>query len=287
MAAVGTRRWLIGAALGFRLATSIATALGAATFVMCLTWAACARADEPHLEEPSQTDRTPPPEAREHYERGRDYFRAGRYGEAIVELKAALALDPESRTLLYNVAYTSELLGSVDEAISYYEKYLTALPESETGEREKTEVTLRRLRGRRAEQATAPQAQPESTPAPSPEPSAGRADVWFWLSLGAGVASLAGGAVTGVLALQRENDVSHFVVGKDGSLKDHDALIDQANTLALSSDVLVAAGGAFVVTAALLYFLRDDTPEPPQDEAVAASLISNGRTTLFTLHGRF
>src|SRR5882672_3966663 len=163
-----------------------------------------ARADEPpQLEEPTQGGREPPPEAIEHYQRGRDHFRAGRYGEAIIELKAALAIDPESRTLLYNVAYTSELLGSVDEAIDYYEKYQAALPESETKERQKTELTLRRLRGRRAEQASAPPAQTE--PAPAAQASSGRADVWFWLSLGGGAAFLAGGAVTGVLALQREN----------------------------------------------------------------------------------
>lgn len=261
----------------------VAPVLALVTF---LTWTANARADEPQLEEPTQTDRTPPPEALDHYERGREHFRAGRYGEAIIELKAALELDPESRTLLYNVAYTSELLGNVDEAIDYYEKYLAALPESQAKEREKTELTLRRLRGRRAEQAAAPQ--PKAEAPPPPEPSAGRADVWFWLSLGGGAAFLAGGAVAGVLALQRENDVSHFVVGKDGSLKQHDALIDEANTLALSSDVLVATGGALVVTAALLYFLRDeDAAEPARDETPQATLSSDGRTTLLTLHGRF
>ena len=54
-----------------------------------------------------------PPEAKTHFDSGREHFRAGRYREAIVELKAALELDPDSPTLMYNVAYANELLGDL------------------------------------------------------------------------------------------------------------------------------------------------------------------------------
>ena len=74
------------------------------------------------------------------------------------------------------------------------------------------------------------------------------------------------------------------MVGRDGSLKDHHALIDQANTLALTSDLLVAGGGALVITAAVLYFFRDSVPEQPH---TTAAVTSDGRTTLLTLRGSF
>lgn len=250
-------------------------------FTLCglpsLTYADEPRPVESSPSNPSQT------EALGHYERGREHFRAGRYGEAIIELKAALALDPSSANLLYNVAYTSELLGDLRGAIDYYRKELAALPDSEAAEREKVMLTLRRLEGRLAER-------PVVAP-PPPKPPArqfGRADLLFWSSLGGGVALLAGGAVTGVLALAREHEVKNFVAGKDGTLAQRNSLIDQTHMLALSSDILTGAGAALVVTAALLFFLREPKVEQPNAEtAPHASLATDGRSVRMTLSAQF
>jgi tetratricopeptide (TPR) repeat protein len=246
-----------------------------------------ARADEPEsAEQEKPAPDQAPPQAISHYERGREHFRAGRYGEAIVELKAALALDPSSPNLLYNVAYTSELLGNLHEAIDYYRKYLVALPESRTADREKVLETLRRLEGRRATQP--PPAARTSTAPPPATRGFGRADLWFWTSLGSGAALLAGGAVTGVLALQRQSEVRGFVAGPDGTLAKRQGLINQANTLALSCDILTGAGAALVVTAGLLFFLRDPAPTRPRDStAPKAGLVTDGRAALLTLSGAF
>jgi tetratricopeptide (TPR) repeat protein len=248
-----------------------------------------ARAEDasPQLAEPSDAERAAPPEAKDHYERGREHFRAGRYGEAIVELKAALDIDPSSANLLYNIAYTSELLGKLDDAIDYYERYLDALPASAAAEREKTQVTLQRLRGRQSEKAAEA---PAPSPAAASEGSFGRADVWFWASLGGGVALLGSGAVTGMLALKRQDDAADFVVGKDGGLKQHKSLVDQSNTLALASDLMFAGGGALIVGAALLYFLRapDDADSDPEQAATArAGFATDGKSAVLTLHGAF
>jgi tetratricopeptide (TPR) repeat protein len=246
--------------------------------------------DAPQLAEPNEAERTAQPEAKSHYERGRDQFRAGRYGEAIVELKAALALDPGSSTLLYNVAYTSELFGKLGDAIDYYERYLQALPADAVKEREKTELTIKRLRGRQSEKAIE---EPVSAPpVAKSEPAIGRADVWFWAALGGGAALLAGGAVTGMLALKREDDAAGFVVGKDGSLARHNALVDQANTFALASDLLIAAGGVSVVGATLLFFLRDPEAERAPEAAVLAgrvqaNLLTDGKSAVLMVHGAF
>ena len=202
-----------------------------------------------------------PPEAMARFEKGRAYFRAGRYREAIVELKAALALDPGSAVLRYNVAYTSELLGDLPEAIEYYRTYLAALPRSAKAERERTRTTLRRLEGRQADIAD------------EDDGGEGAADTLFWVTLGSGAALLAGAGVTGLLALDREDDVAAFVVGRDGSLDGRKSLEDEADTFALASDVLIAAGAALVATSALLFFcVRPRSRKSPRPPAAAAAL---------------
>jgi tetratricopeptide (TPR) repeat protein len=262
-----------------RWASSLSTAL-----LLCTSHAARAEPPTPAQEQagaehaPSQNA---PPEALAHYELGRGHFREGRYKEAIVELKAALALDPTSPNLMYNVAYTSELLGSLQEAIDYYEKYLAVLPATETKEREKIQVTLRRLEGRLAEHPAATGA----LPPPAPR-AIGRADFWFWASLGAGGALLAGGAVTGALALQHEHAVKVFVAGPDGTLADRSALVDRTHVLALSSDIMTGAGAALVVTSALLFFLREPRA-PAQSEAPVATVAADRHTLSLSLTGKF
>ncbi|HEX2676163.1 MAG TPA: tetratricopeptide repeat protein, partial [Polyangiales bacterium] len=174
----------------------------------------------------------------QHYERGREHYLAGRYREALAELKTALALDPKSPNLLYNVARVNEDLGNLDDAISYYQQYLEVLPDSDRAEREKTEKTVRRLQGAKEEVS----AQRGSTglmsfgpaPAAPPPPRFGRADHWFWLAaIGGGVLTLAG-AGTGLYALKRERDTAHFVVGPDGTLDKRDKLATQANRAAMA-----------------------------------------------------
>jgi tetratricopeptide (TPR) repeat protein len=91
--------------------------------------------------QPEASKQPASPQAKAHFERGREHFRAGRYREAIVELKAALELDSKSPNLTYNVAYTNELLGDLAEAIVYYRRYLELLPDSAADERKKVEVT--------------------------------------------------------------------------------------------------------------------------------------------------
>lgn len=208
-------------------------------------------------------------EAVRRYELGREHYLAGRYREALTELKAALALDPTSPNLAYNVARVNEDLGNLDEAISYYQRYLRLLPRSEAKERDRTEKTLRRLQGARDEVA-AHRSEAElkgfgpSQTQPPARASFGRADLWFWVAAVGGVGLTAVGAATGLLALQRENDVADFVVGPDGSIDERKTLIRQADNYALTSDVCFIAGGTAIAGAALLFFLRE--PEDYDDD---------------------
>ena len=84
---------------------------------------------------------TPPSEALQHYNRGRQHYQAGRYREALQELEVAVNLDPSSPNLVYNVARVYELLGEIDQAIAFYRRYRDMLPANERAERERTVLT--------------------------------------------------------------------------------------------------------------------------------------------------
>ena len=109
------------------------------------------------------------------------------------------------------------------------------------------------------------------------------ADALFWITAGTGVGLLAAGTVTGVLALQREEDVQSFVIGPDGSAAQRQALSDQADALALSTDVLWISGAVAVTSAALLFLLRDAEQAP----AVKAGVATDGRSARLELTGSF
>jgi hypothetical protein len=65
--------------------------------------------------------------AKEHYKLGLEAFKAGKYPEAIKELKKAYLLK-RLPPLLVNIAKTYEKLGDNENAIYYYKKYLAEAP---------------------------------------------------------------------------------------------------------------------------------------------------------------
>jgi tetratricopeptide (TPR) repeat protein len=209
----------------------------------------------------SQTDGDQPPTgAVDHYLLGRRWYLAGRYRDALVELKAALELDPNSADLLYNVARVYENLRQFDEAIAFYQRYAEALPIDNTEERQRTDKTIGRLQGAKREfeqQQRLEHEQAAQSPAPS---GVGRADFVFWLTGGAAIALLAAGSVTGVMALRRSDEVGPFVVGQTGTFARRQQLAHQAEQLALTTDVLLGSGVAAFAGALLLFLLRDAEP---------------------------
>lgn len=238
---------------------------------------------EPDVPPSNQEGKEAPPEAIELYLRGREHYRAGRYRAAITDLKAALRLDPGSPNLMYNVARVSELLGNLDEAIDYYRRYLKSLPGSETEERDRIRETLQRLEGARTQVRARAAEDTSDLRAPSRATRIDAvlaADTWFWISAGTGVALLAGGAVAGVLALDRENRVADYVAGdsRDGDLEGRDDLIRAADSLALTSDVLLVAGAVLTTTAAFLLFARDPEGDAQRERAAVVRPSTRGAT---------
>ncbi len=205
----------------------------------------------------------PPPAAIDGYNRGRALYQAGRYREAVVELEGALSLDPTSPNLVYNVARVHELLGELDRATAFYERYRSMLPASELAERERVDSILLRLEGARTQVNPVPVGPPtdslrnpeQTRPRPS-ENRHGVADAVFWTTASAGVAALMVGGTTGLLALQNQKRGEDFTVGKDGSIERHDKLVQRSDRLALSSDVMLMVGTTFVISSVLLFTLR-------------------------------
>jgi hypothetical protein len=234
---------------------------------MCVMSASVSRAEEPPaLAPPSEATLNhpgPPPEALKHYARGRAHYQAGRYREAVVELEKALALDPQSPNLVYNVARVYELLGDIERSIEFYERYQRMLPATEHEERQRVEATLLRLRG--AKQHVVPGATAEA-PAPSPAMKRGVADTAFWLTLGTGAAAVVAGAMTGGFALKTGKETEDFVLGRDGSVGERNDLVGRTERLALASDVLFLCGATFAVSSVLLYTLRRQPVEGDGDD---------------------
>jgi hypothetical protein len=200
---------------------------------------------------------------------------------------AALALDPESPNLLYNVARVSELLGNLGESIAYYTRYVGMLTDAENDERERIRTTIRRLEGARAELAARAANEPETLREVvyREPPAAGTSDALFWIVGGSGVALITGSVVTGVMALIREDEATKFVVGETGPTGNRAILMDQADGYALASDLMLATGVAAVTAATLLYFLR--TPETPPEHRVQVSFDGSRSGGMLNLSGAF
>ncbi|MCB9554549.1 MAG: tetratricopeptide repeat protein [Deltaproteobacteria bacterium] len=61
--------------------------------------------------------------AASHFRVGQNYYRQGRYQEALGQFEQAYQLSNKAE-LLYNIGQTYERLGNVEKAIGYYERYL-------------------------------------------------------------------------------------------------------------------------------------------------------------------
>ena len=233
-----------------RLFVRVAIACLCASLVLATTRTS-AHADEP-VTQPAPA-RTPPEQALEHYNRGRAFYQQGRYQDAVSELEAALALDPESPNLVYNLARVYELLGQIDRSIAYYRRYYDMLPSSERDERERVASTIQRLEGARKQ----PLRPLETRTVPVVVPTErGVADGAFWTVATLSLAALVAGGVMGGLALREEHKTQDFVLGRDGDVAERNTLANRADRLALATDISLASGAVGSLTSVLLYALR-------------------------------
>jgi tetratricopeptide (TPR) repeat protein len=180
----------------------------------------------------------PPLQAAALERQGGEFYRQGKYDEAIASFKKAYELSGAAG-YLFNIAQAYRVKGDCAAASRYYTQYLVLAPV--TPHRRTVEGLLRETEACSQTQPPAPQAEngpPKSigsAPAlagsidaqPRGQPSARR--TLGWISLGVGVASLAAASAMGILALEKKDDLDGYCVGgcpppQYGELEDYQTL---------------------------------------------------------------
>jgi tetratricopeptide (TPR) repeat protein len=255
--------------------------------------------------------------ARKHFERARTYYGQGAYRDAIFELEAAHALDPNAKDLVFNLGVVHEKLSDIDEALKWFRLYTTMdlLPQ----ERDRADAYVRRLEGAKkeledklaAEQRAAAepiQPPPDSSVRPpashlpsnagapalppprsapgsrGPAPIAGRVD---GLTIGAASLSAAGlvlGAVAGVKALADRPPPSS-TTSSEYSYEQFRSHVAQAHSEAVVADIGFGVALVAGVATAYLYFGRSRAPATATGSVVSVAPLSGGGALI--LKGRF
>lgn len=108
-------------------------------------------------------------EARSHFKKGMDSITAGKYDEGISELQKAYQILPHPN-VLYNIARAYAEAGDLEEAVTYFRKYLEGNPP----DREEASQILKNLEARiKRQQQAAREAAQAQTAAPTPVADAG------------------------------------------------------------------------------------------------------------------
>lgn len=208
--------------------------------------------------------------ARKHFDRSLELYRAGRYTEALAQLKRAAELDPGGKDLFFNLSLVHEKLGQLPEAIAALERFRDL--ETDPKERERARIIIERLRG--AEQAgeAARRAPPPCAPlAPSAPQAARPKPLLSPVQVGAAsvaVVSLVVGTVFGLKALA--DDVSDERTSDSLSVEQLRARGRRAEREALVADVALALGVASSATFVSLWLLTP--PEPSASRGAGITL---------------
>ena len=212
--------------------------------------------------------------AQEHFQKARDLYSSGRYGDALAELEIARSLDPRAKDLVMNLGIVNEKLGKYDDAIASFKTFLE-MEDITPAERTRAEGFIKRIEGAKKEQAAKKEPPPTpppsaTTPPPSPSPPPdkvehGRVD---GLTIGAGLLAgigFAAGATFGAIALAKRP--SHFTTGQDGTYDDLRSETDRAHTMAIVADVGLGVGIVATIAALYFYFGRTKDASPKDSGA--------------------
>jgi len=208
-----------------------------------------------------------PAEALDHFQAAQDHYAAGRYREALADLQAALAVDPNSPTLNFNAGRVSELLGQVPQALNFYRRAERLLPDAENEERERLQGAIRRLEGAQTEvQPLVPEQAPPTLREYQNEH--GVVDEVFYAAVVTSGVCLVAAILVGVQALGAKDAASNTVLERDGDWERRLDLEEETQSLSLASDILFGATAAAGLAAVLLYALREKHVyrEMPQEQ---------------------
>jgi tetratricopeptide (TPR) repeat protein len=205
-------------------------------------------------------------DAREHFERALELYRAGRYAEALARLESAAELDPNGKDLFFNLSLVHEKLGQLPQAIAALQRFRELEPDE--GERDRARVTIERLRGAEAA-ARARRPEPICPPAPGPLPPPSRPTAVLLGTASLAVVSLIVGAVFGAKALS--DDIGQTGTSASLSLGQLRERGRRAEREALVADVAFAVSAASAGTFAGIWLL---SPAEPHQRAAGITLRS-------------
>jgi tetratricopeptide (TPR) repeat protein len=204
--------------------------------------------------------------AKAHFLAGSAYYEQANYNDAVKEFIEAHRLSKRP-DLLYNISVCYERLGRWDDAIASLQQYLTERPDAP--DRAVIESRVANYQTRRdQERARALPPPVVATAAPAPVAPAPRRHVASWIVGGIGAGLLIAALGTGVTAHLTYNDLftkcgSSTVCGTDQTLKDEESF---GRALTISTDVLLAVGGATLITGVIL-FIVEARKKPPAAHA--------------------
>jgi tetratricopeptide (TPR) repeat protein len=204
-------------------------------------------------------------QAQLHLDRASALHTEGKLPEVLRELTLAYSLDPKP-DLLYAIAQVHVQLGQCEQAILFYERFLSTQPDvvPAAAASEAIEV-CRTAPGSVATTAAAPPAELQPPPSPQVERGPGRRDRWYTDKLG-GVLLAGGialGAVAAPLYLSARGDLDD--AESAGDYEAHGELVESARGKRGIAVVLAAGGGVLVGAAVVRYLLR----RPPSSGARA------------------
>lgn len=200
--------------------------------------------------------------ARRHFDKARTMYAQGLYREAISELEAAHALDPNAKDLVFNLGVVHEKLGDIDDALKWFRLY-TSMNLTDQ-EHERAQSYLRRLEGAKkeveAKQAAAAAASASSSgvaqPPPPPEkPQYGRIDAFTIVAASVAVVGLGTGIALGIKALS-DKPSSNAITGPNLTYQQLVSKTNQAHDEAIGADVGFGVAVAAAAVTAYLYLAR-------------------------------
>jgi tetratricopeptide (TPR) repeat protein len=194
-------------------------------------------------------------EARQHFEFGRTFYDSGRFQQAAEEFEAAYKLSNRPQ-LLYNVYVAKRDAGELPKAIEALRAYLDKVPDAPDrvnlkARLESLEAQQQRQDAQEARIAEAQAAQ-QKQPAPQRTRIERKRSVVPYVLLGTGGALLLGSVATGVIALKGAKDLDDRCGGNNCPSTEEDK-VNSTKTLAITTDVLWAVGGAAAVTGMVLF----------------------------------
>jgi tetratricopeptide (TPR) repeat protein len=220
-------------------------------------------------------------EAREHFQLGRTFYDAGRFQQAAEEFEIAYKLSSRPQ-LLYNVYVARREAGGLPMAIDALRAYLAQVPDAP--DRVNLEARLSSLEAQIARQQEQEAARAESERKAADAEAKANAprtrtekkhSVVPTVLMGTGGALLLGSAVTGGLALSSASDLDDKC-GGTVCPSSQESKVDSTRTLAITTDVLWAVGGAAVATGLVLWLtgVLDSEHEVPVALGVTPTSIS-------------